>query len=75
MQTVKLQGIPGERVGTPVKNLKKGDVIIWNFGYTSQVVDIIPTKTGKQITVMLKSLETGNVLPRRMGATRLVVIQ
>lgn len=75
MKTVKLQGIPGERVGIQVKNLKKGDVIIWNFGYTSQVVDIIPTKTGKQITVMLKSLETGNILPRRMGSTRLVVIQ
>ena len=73
--TVKLQGIHGEKKGTPTKNLKVGDVIIWNFGYKSEVVDIIPSKTGKTITFMLKSLESGNVNSRKMGADRLVVIE
>ena len=73
--TVKLQGIHGEQKGTPTKNLKVGDVIVWNFGYKSEVVDIIPSKTGKTITFMLKSLESGNVNSRKMGADRLVVIE
>lgn len=73
--TVKLQGIHGEKKGTPTKDLKIGDIIIWNFGYKSEIVDIAPSKTGKTITFMLKSLESGNINPRKMGADRLVVIE
>ena len=73
--TIKLQGIHGEQKGTPTKNLKVGDVIVWNFGYKSEVVEIIPSKTGKTITFMLKSFESGNISPRKMGADRLVVIE
>ena len=72
--TVKLQGIHGEHKGTPTKDLKVGDVIVWNYGYKSEVVEIIPSKTGKTITFMLKSFESGNISPRKMGADRLVVI-
>ena len=73
--TVKLQGIYGAQKGTPTKDLKVGDVIVWNFGYKSEVVEIIPSKTGKTITFMLRSLESGNVNPRKMGSDRLVVIE
>ena len=73
--TIKLQGIHGDRKGTPTKDLKIGDVIIWNFGYKSEVVEIIPSKTGKTITFMLKSLESGNINPRKMVADRLVAIE
>lgn len=72
---VKLQGISGQQKGTPTKELKIGDVIIWNFGYKSEVVEITPSKTGKTITFMLKSLESGNINPRKMGADRLVVVE
>ena len=72
--TVKLQGIYGQQPGTPTKNLKIGDVIVWNFGYKSEVVEIHPGKTGKTITFILKSLETENLNPRKMGAERLVVL-
>lgn len=74
MKTVKLQGIYGEQPAKAVKDLRPGDVIRWNFGYTSTVVDLIPSKTGKTITAMLRSTESGNVLPRKMGADRLVAI-
>ena len=57
--TVKLQGISGQNAGTKTKDLKIGDVIIWNFGYKSEVVEITPSKTGKTITFMLKSFESG----------------
>ena len=73
--TVKLQGIYGARKGTPTKDLKVGDVIVWNYGYKSEVVEIIPSKTGKTITFMLKSFESGNINPRKMGADSLVVIE
>lgn len=74
MATVHLQGIYGQHQGTKVKDLQIGNTIMWNFGYKSEVVEMIPTKTGKQITVMLKSNEDGIVRPRRMGAERLVVV-
>lgn len=71
---VKLHGIYGHQAGTAVKDLKVGDVIVWNFGYKSEVIDLIPSKTGKTITVMLKSFEDGQIRPRKMGAERLVVV-
>ena len=45
--TVKLQGIYNKQEAKAVKELKTGDVIMWNYGYTSTVVDLIPSKTGK----------------------------
>lgn len=43
--TVKLQGIHNKQEAKAVKELKTGDVIMWNYGYTSTVVDLIPSKT------------------------------
>ena len=73
--TVKLQGIYGEKQGTQTKDLKVGDVIIWNFGYKSEIVEIIPSKTRKTFTIMLRSFEDGKIRPRKMGADRLVVVE
>lgn len=73
--TVKLQGIHGQQPAIPTKDLKVGDVIIWNFGYKSEVVEIIPSKTGKTITFMLRSFESVNINARKMGADRLVVVE
>lgn len=73
--TIKLQGISGHRKGTPTKDLKVGDVIIWDYRAKSEVVEIMPSKTGKTITFMLKSFSDGIVRSRKMGADRLVVIE
>lgn len=75
INTIKLQGINGQQEGTATKNLKIGDVIIWNFGMKSEVVEIIPSKTGKTITFMLKSCQDGEIRSRKMGAERLVVVE
>ena len=48
---------------------------MWNFGYKSEVVEINPSKTGKTITFMLRSFESGEINPRKMGADRLVVVE
>ena len=72
--TIKLQGIYNQQAAKAVKELKTGDVIVWNYGYTSTVVDLIPSKTGKTITCMLKSNQDGVIHERKMGAERLVAI-
>lgn len=73
--TIKLQGISGQQKGTAAKALKVGDVIIWNFGYKSKVTEIVPSKTGKTITFMLKSYQDGETRSRKMGADSLVVVE
>lgn len=73
-KTLKLQGIYGQQPAKPVKDLKPGDVICWNYGYTSVVLDLLPSKTGKTITAMLRESESGNIVSRKMGAERLVAI-
>ena len=72
MKEIKLQGIYEMKEAKEVKDLKIGDVITWNYGYQSEVVEMIPSKTGKTYTVMLKSLSDGIVRDRKMKATRLV---
>jgi hypothetical protein len=73
--TIKLQGINGQRQGTKVKDLKVGCVLVWNFGYKSEVVEILPSKTGKTYTIKEKSFTDGVVRDRKMGANRLVVAE
>lgn len=70
---IKLQGIYTKQEAKEVKDLKIGDVITWNYGYKSEVVEMIPSKTGKTITVMLKSLSDGIVRSRKMKAATFVV--
>ena len=75
INTVKLQGICGQQEGTPTKNLKVGDVLVWNYGYKSEIMEILPSKTGKTITFTIKSLESGNISQRKMRADKLVVVE
>lgn len=69
---IRLQGT-GWHDAKPVRELKIGDMIEWNFGYRSKVLELNPTKSGKQINVLLES-ESGSINNRRMGADRLVAI-
>jgi PP-loop superfamily ATP-utilizing enzyme len=72
---VKLQGICERKEGTKAKDLKVGDVCVWNYGEKSQVTEIIPSKTGKTATYMMKSLSDGQIRNRKMGANTLVVVE
>lgn len=73
MKKIKLQGIYRMQEAKEVKDLKIGDVITWNYGYQSKVVNMIPSKTGKTITLSLESLDDNIVRTRKMKATTLVV--
>ena len=74
---VQLQSV-GKKPAIKAENLMVGDVMVWNFGSTSKVVEIIPSKTGKTLTViteyinMYGEVEQGK---RRFNADRLVVIE
>ena len=70
---IKLQGIHDRKKGTPVSDLKIGYVVLWNFGYKSQVVSIHPTKSGKSANLGMKSLEDGIVRSRLMRRSAYVV--
>jgi len=73
MKTVHLQGI-GSKPAKAVKELHIGDKVMWNYGYTSTVLDLMPSKTGKTIVAVLKSDDSGTVGNRKLGADRLVAI-
>lgn len=53
MKQIQLQSI-GRKNAIPAKELKVGDVLIWNFGGREKVVSITPSKTGKSLTVGIK---------------------
>jgi len=67
-----------ERVGEvdarKVANLKKGDIIMYNFGSTSRVVNIESSKSGKTYNVTTKSSISGNEYTRKYSANSLVGI-
>lgn len=70
--TTRLQGI-GVCQGIKAKNLKVGDVLVWNFGGTSIVKEITFSKTGKTLTIIEEY--NGTDYERRMTAERIVVVK
>lgn len=70
--TTRLQKI-GICEGIKAKNLKVGDVLVWNFGGTSIVKEITFSKTGKTLTIIEEC--NGKDYTRRLGAERIVVVK
>ena len=71
---VKLQGIHTAQDAKQAKDLCKGDIIKWNFGYTSEVLDVIPSASRKTITYVTKD-EKGKVWTNKTTANRLFAIK
>lgn len=72
MKTIQLQSI-GKRKATEAKNIKVGDTLIWNFGYTTKVLEIVKETAH---TIIIRSInESGKIYDRRLGKERLVAIQ
>lgn len=59
----------------PAAELKPGMVTVWNFGYTSTVKSVEPTKSGKSVKCVIISDESGNEHTRTMRADRLVAVK
>jgi hypothetical protein len=73
MTTIRLQSI-GLTKGTEAGNLKKGDVTVWNFGFTETVLEIIK-ETPKTIVLKIQSDDSGNTHERRLNKNRIVGIK
>ena len=72
---LRLQSI-GEVIGTPAGEIKKGDTLMWNFGGTEIVTDIV-RETDKMliINVLCDNVLRNDVLyVRKLLKTRLVCI-
>lgn len=78
MKTIHLQEI-GKKNAIPAKELKVGDVMIWNFGGREKITKITPSKTGKSLTVDIKynSMLFGKEVEnkRRLNANTLVATE
>lgn len=57
-QLIKLRGVEGVFQGTPVSEIKVGDMLCMHYRRIRYVVGLEPSKTGKMIQVIL--LDRGN---------------
>ena len=69
---MRLQSI-GNVLGTPASEIKKGDILMWNFGSKGEVLEII-NETPKTITIREKQVGAFYVGERKMTKSRLVCI-
>lgn len=69
MQTIHLQKI-GKKEAVTAQELKVGDILMWNFGYTSTVIEILK-ETAKSITIKTKG-EDNYIGIRKLFKTTLV---
>ena len=70
MQTIHLQGI-GEKPAILAKELKIGDVTIWNYGFTETIIGILK-QPPKSIVFQIKSNNTDYIGQRRLYKNTLV---
>lgn len=72
---IHLQGVGAVR-GKEAKDIRAGDVIMWNYGYTSLVLDN-PTlsKSGKSVTVVFKDTHNGKIHDRQFRINKTVAIE
>ena len=68
---MRLQSI-GLVLGTPAGEIKEGNTLMWNFGETSEVLQVL-RETALTISVQTKT-KTGNTYDRRFRKSRLVCI-
>ena len=71
---VKLQGVPYHLPGRKACELKPGTTVMWNGGYTSAVVKVMPSATGKTCTVTFHDYSTGKDFDRRTTPDRLFAV-
>lgn len=70
MKKIHLQGI-GEKSAVPASELKPGDIILWNYGYKSRVLEIVK-ETKKSVVLKTQSCDSLAVCERRFLKSRLV---
>jgi hypothetical protein len=72
MKTIRLQQL-GTFKANEAKEIKIGDTLVWNFGETSEVTEIVK-ETEKSIFIKEKS-KSGKIYERRFSKDRAVLIR
>ncbi|CAB4144502.1 hypothetical protein UFOVP457_47 [uncultured Caudovirales phage] len=60
-------------LGTPASEIKVGDFLMWNYGYTSQVNSII-RETAKTLTISVTETKSQKIFERKLHKNRLVCL-
>lgn len=60
-------------LGTPAGEIKPGDMLMWNYGYTSQVNSIV-RETAKTLTISETDTKSQKIYERKFSKSRLVCI-
>lgn len=63
----------GDVPGTLAENIKVGDVLTWNWGYKSTVIDIVK-RTAKSVLIRTRSHTDGKEYQRRLMFGSLVAV-
>ena len=70
---MKLQGLYGEQKEIKAQDVVIGTILKWNFGYTSEVIEIKPC--GKQsVYITTKSTDNGYIGTRRFNLNRILAL-
>lgn len=72
---IKLQGIYNPLKAVHAKDLKIGDITVWNYGYKEKVLGITFTKSHKSVRVKILSIESGEDFTRTLRVNRLVAVE
>lgn len=73
MKMIQLQSI-GWQPATEAKNIKVGDILIWNFGGTEKIEKMEKSKTGKTL-ILTVLCEDQNTYTRRLSVNTLVAVK
>ena len=68
--SVKLIGVPYHVPGIRGRDLTPGTVLVWNGNYTSTVVRVIPSASGKTMTLITRDDKTGHEYTRKTTPDR-----
>lgn len=60
-------------LGTPASEVKAGDLLMWNYGHTSQVNSIVK-ETTKTLTISVTETKSQKVFERKLYKNRLVCL-
>lgn len=71
---MRLQGI-GIVPEQPARNIRVGDTLVWNYGYTETVKAVTPSKTGKTLNVTIIDDKSGREHIRKLRVETPVCIK
>ena len=71
---VKLVGVPYPVPGMKARDLAPGSVLVWNGGSTSTVVSIVPSASGKSLTLTTRTAD-GRTWTRRTTPDRVFAVR